>query len=280
MYVTSGKPCESGPLPAGYGDAARNEQLNLSKLIAAAQGAVDLSTFRPDLNPNGMPWGTQFPPSVLDWLRNAGDFVAGAVSVGIPLPGKFDGGGGGVIPGTTNGNGTPSNPRVVDVPYCTPLTTAQQYTTPQRHDACGGSDGLVITSQPQAPPPTVQHTPQDQAITPTPFVPAPGPRRPSGDLCADLRDGLVLQSQVPIETVYECAQRGYRGVAPSPLNVVIDGLNGLGLGSCANPNVCAGNPLLVSESPADKARRGGDGLPLWMFAVIGIGLYAATKGTK
>lgn len=277
MYVTSGQPCSSGPLPNGFGDATRAAQLNLTQLINAAQGAFDLSVYRPDLNPAGMPWGTP-APSIGDWLGNLGDFAAGALSVAIPLPGKLDGTTNGVpIPGG-NGNGSPSNPRVIEFPYCTPQTTAQRYTTPQRHDACGGTDGLVITSKPQAPPPTLQVTPPP---APAPVVPysAPPVRRPSGDLCADLRDGFILQSQVPMDAVYDCSTKGYVGVAPSPLDLVQmqTGMGGYGMGSCNNPDVCAGNPL-VSESPADRARRGGDGMPLWMLVVVGVGLYAATKG--
>lgn len=83
----------------------------------------------------------------------------------------------------------------------------------------------------QAPPALSQYVPLVSAApAPAPVdnaTPAaqPPPKK-TNDVCVDLKNGTVLQSQVSSAQLWDCAVRGYRGANPSPLDVVQDAISG------------------------------------------------------
>lgn len=342
MYVPLNQStCTQPPLPANFADAARAEQARLTSAITAAQGAVSLGTFRPDLGPDGQPWnpcnlgltppikpqsvdprGGNNDPQWLALLKQGGVYhgiaqpngcLAGPPTMtpgGGLLPGGGfdyrDGGTGGGIP--IGPGGTPNNPRVVQFPFCTPLSSAARYQPPTGNDGCyGNNTGLEFpvsfefAQHPQLSPPSIPTPVPTNSHQP---IAAPAPPVPSGDVCTDLRNGVVLQSQVPMETVYDCSVRGYVGVMPSPIEVTRAALSGLGdlrarmgvgIGACADGvcessvggpcTSCAGNdpatlPPGWSESPAERYRRGGDDIPWGKIALIAGAAFVLTRGKR
>lgn len=291
MYVAlNASTCVAPPLPSDFGDAARAEQLALTQQITAAQGAFDLSVYRPDLGPNGWPWGEGPDPCkpitlAPTWLER---MFGGAVSVMAPLPGKVDSQGCGYphdgIGGGMGPNGSPSNPRVVDFPTCTPLSVAARVVSPQISDDCYSVRTGDIATTPQ-----YAAYPLPEAENPAVIVaPANPPARPmpTGDVCADLKNGTLLQSNVPVEQVYQCSVAGYVGVAPSPLDTIQAELGLAGLGACGDAGtVCAGNPQVNNPpgwgpSPAARARGNGGNGPLLALLIGGAILYYGTKGNR
>ena len=122
MYVPqTEQTCRQAPWDANNGAAARQSAWDLTQAIGAAQGVFDLSVRRPDLDYGG--WPVSMPD--FDAVANGvEDFVGGAAAVYVPIPGKYEGGGGGVP--NANPATSRSNPRVVKFPYCSPITTAQR----------------------------------------------------------------------------------------------------------------------------------------------------------
>jgi hypothetical protein len=112
-------------------------------------------------------------------------------------------------------------------------------------------------------------------VTQPPIVARP---KPTGDICADLKNGIIQQHEVSKAQLWECSQNAANwGVRPSYNTGGDDGMAGLfGLSGCDNPYTdCAGNPRLgAGQSPAERARSGADG---WML-LLGVGVIAALTG--
>jgi hypothetical protein len=232
--------CKQAPLPADSGAIFEREAAALTQSIRAAQNAFTLATQRPDLAPNGFPWGSVNPAGVPGGTPSAGDstsplaapnwydapaYAVGAVdALGKPIPSPQ------------------SNPRVVEFPHCSPITTAQRRADLVVAQGCddGTVNGNFISTYNSAMYPTeVQpgvNNPQGGGGTPQPLSDCGNPMQCAGN------------------TPY------YAGVS-----------NSMPLGA----NAASPYP---SMSPAMRARRGGlESIPWWAWAV---GVYALSRITR
>lgn len=276
---------------------ANNASNLITNMITRAQAAFDLAVNRPDLGWGGA--GHGWGGGIEEFFNRDGSGIAAPGTPAQPpvKPGVVLGTGG-RVPGT----GSVSNPRVVTLPYCTPesaaagtfrpngecfgypftgietyapalptLPTAPTLPTLPTLPPLGTS---ISTSTPSTPQTTSTPVNAPRLLTAPPIVASP---KPSGDICADLRNGIIQQHEVSKAQLWECSQNARNwGVSPT-YGAGDDGMNGMrGLAGCDNPYTdCAGNPRLgAGQSPAERARSGADG---WML-LLGVGVIAALTG--
>jgi hypothetical protein len=215
MYLPSNlSTCEQGPLPASYNPFAGRDYDLLTGAAQRAQGAFDALVNRFDLGPNGMPWGS-------GRLGHINFGLARTAPLDITWPG-VSGPGAGWNPNPPADLGPASNPRVVDFPFCSPIAYAQEFVPPAPVEECvtGNVGGVVYGPAAGT---TPQTTPPPLHILPPAIYTTPNPRnvvQPTGNLCADLQSGAVLQSDADPMAVYECSKAGWVGVGPSSLDVI------------------------------------------------------------
>jgi len=268
-------------LPADFGVGPWATQLDLTAAIRGAQGAFDLSVLRPDLDGFGLPWGSgqQAGPGGIGGGQAAqGGGFANARNARTAWDGLWDnvfgggnGGGGGGGGGSANSRGVSVPVRVVDYPSCTPLTIAARTQAPTQSAQCYTLKVGTLATAPQDILTPIAGPASNPATVIAPANPRPRPQ-PTGDVCTDLKNGTLLQSNVPIEAVYACSAAGVQN-----WGVGISGLSGLG--ECGDAGtMCAGNPPLgVGISPADRARGEGNGVPWWTWLTAAAGVWALSQ---
>lgn len=119
-------------MPASFGEREAAQNLEISGWVSGAQSAFNAALARVDLGPNGLPWGTTPDQSAL-----------GRPPLNITWPGAGPNPGANgapFAPGSVNtpaGGMSVTNPRVVDFPHCSPITTAARREALVEAEGCG-----------------------------------------------------------------------------------------------------------------------------------------------
>lgn len=138
------------------------------------------------------------------------------------------------------------------------------------------SDGIV---SPGTPEPNVSTPPAGPSLTtnqaaniivqPPPAYGCPAPQ-PTGNLCADVRSGVVLASTVSPAQLYQCSQAGYVGVFAPPKCA--------GMGEWSDSLAKPGAVPADCASGASTTAAGPAGMPWWLWALAGVFVVVAAQG--
>lgn len=180
---------------------------------------------------------------------------------------------------------------------------------------CVPDAAAVDTSVARLPsnPPAPQTTIPPIDSTGLPALPAASSRcaSPSGNICLDLRNGVVLASRVSADVLYQCSQKGYAGNCPScdpggpqinvsaaqlaaipaidsatlgpcPNGVGLAGLGRRGLGGSAYPVSTGAYPLSCMASPGSAADAAGsldNPISGWWWLLLAAGAVWAVSAS-